>query len=151
MVKQKQLRSLAQSGSGATLLPSSAELFNRPTSCKTHLTSVFLSVNSEFVHDFLFLMLLPPETCGFAQLPFVMSPRALLSLPGPVTTPPVSCQPVTFLQQSKTQRVLFVGGCKHRVKYDVPSVAAAEHALTKLLFSVHIQPTSFDTCPQAPC
>lgn len=134
MVKQKQLRSLARSGPGATLLPSSAGLFNHPTSCKTHLTSVFLSVNSEFVHDFLFLILRPPETMS-------LSPRS-------VTTPPVSCHPVTSLQQRKTQRFLFVGGCKHRVKYDVPSTAA--HVLTKLLFIVHIQPTGFDTCPQAP-
>lgn len=149
MVKQKQLRSLAQSGLGATLLPSSAELFNYPTSCKTHLTSVFLSVNSEFVHDFLFLILLPPETWFCATALRDVTKGAAIS-PRSVTTPPVSCHPVTFLQQSKTQRFLFVGGCKHRVKYDIPSIAAAEHVLTKLLFIMHIQPTSFDTCPQAP-
>lgn len=73
-----------------------------------------------------------------------MSPRALLFLPGQwQRRQSVDTQPTN-------PEVLFVGGCKHVGKYEIPSMAAAEHVLTKLLFIVRIQPTSFDTCPQAP-
>lgn len=141
MVEQKQLRSLlslysAQFSSGDTLLLSFPGLFICLIISKTHLCSIFISGNSDFSLVQRYLKLLSErfsETalCEVTKVT-ARSPRPMIMLPG-------SCQ------------ILFVGGCKHRVKYDIPSMAATEHVLTKLLFIAHIQTTGFDTCPQAPC
>lgn len=128
MVKQKQLCFQAHSGWGATLLLSSPCLYIRPEFSKIRLISVFPVWSLRDVVNFIIL----------AQIYLnLMQPRSLMYLPGPQSC----CLAVVAV------RFVFVASCKHRVKFDIPSMTATKHVLSKFLYIAHIQPACFDTYP----